>query len=381
MIVRIIAIILSVIILVPLQAAENDSERLKQNLFVNITRQIPSRSRTFVDQQGNVSKDPFVLEIGNDDFIVVWGNIAAKSIEAKRYMRTSIDPLQIKPVSEKIRINIEVPNESPHAVRWAPSMAVCRKKLYLYYTKGLVHGSPQPEAENPWGIEWNSFRIYVAEADLNGDLNDLGNKISELNFANERLLMNNTNFSFETPDFSGSPHFGVIDQEIVKQGKKLYCYYVVVTQGIAGVRPHEEFIRVQKMTGYDSTDGIDRPVYDGRAAYFGDCGVAEAPNAFMDNGMWYLVFSSRPSDVDQRIMVITSKDPLFEKHSKPFVILSPAREGFDSIGGQALVRLKNKDKTQHYLLYQGFTKEKEGWPFYLASIDDFLKITQFLSSR
>ncbi len=129
---------------------------------------------------------------------------------------------------------------------------------------------------------------------------------------------------------------------------------------------------MQKMTGYTTTDGIDRPVYDGWNRFLGDRGVAEAPSAFLYNGRYCLIFSSRPSDVDQRIMLITADNPWFRKPSRPLVLLSPRREGFDSIGGQALVRLRSGGQTQHYVLYQGFKKGQEGWPFHLAPIDGFL---------
>ncbi len=377
---RILPVLFVMTLLAVCSGAEGAPQSLSERLSNLIAAKI-GRTGVFVDQQGNVAKDPFVLEVGDNDFIVLWGDIAARRLVARRYTRRSIKPLRIEPVSDNINISIDVPGEAPQAVRWAPSMAVNGRKLYVYYTKGLVYGSPRAGAENPWGIAWDTFRIYVADTDLPADVSELGKSIRELKFGRERLLMPTPNFSSASPDFGGSPHFGVIDQEIVREGKDFFCYYVVVTQGIEGVRPHEEFIRVQKMLTCDSTDGVDRPVYDGRAGFFGDRGVAEAPNVFLYKGLWFLVYSSKPSDIDQQIMVLTAKNPWFTKKSRSMVMLSPGREGFDSIGGQALVRLKNNGQTQHYVLYQGFKKGKDGWPFYLAPIDDFIKVVAFFSAK
>ena len=273
----------------------------------------------------------------------------------------------------EININLNIPALSENERIWAPDLVVADGKIYVYYARG--------ENDENGNVDWSSYRIYVAEADINNDVNvDDSLLITGINFSNQQEV-DLLNYG----EFAGQTDYGIIDAEVFVDGGQVYMYYVVVTpetgeRGTENHRPHQEFIRCQKMTNYTTAvgqgdgAGYDAAVYDGWAGSLDD-GVAEAPSVFKVGDTYVMLFSSYGSDGNQRIVAIKSDNPTFSNWTDRTVVLSSdpdcnpwqlVDKGWETngVGGQAI--------SGSQLFYQGLSEES-GFQLGVIDIQAFLK--------
>ena len=267
-------------------------------------------------------------------------------------------------------ININLPPLAGNERVWAPDLVVADGKIYLYYAKG--------RDDRSGNIDFSTYRIYVAEANLDDGITVVNNNgyqtISSISFSHEKMVN-----LLDYGNFGGRTDYGVIDPEVFVDNGQIYIYYVVVTpergiRGQDGHQPWQEFIRCQKMANYTTSVGQwnDTPVYDGWAGSLDD-GVAEAPSVFKVGGTYVMLFSSRASDGDQRIVAIKADNPIFSNWRDRRVILSSdsscdswrlAGQDWETIGvgGQTI--------NGSQLFYQGLSEE--GFQLGVINIEDFL---------
>lgn len=244
-------------------------------------------------------------------------------------------------------VAIELPPVPEGHMRWAPMAALEDDRLWLAATRGRVDRR---------GIDWPTFRLVLARADRVEATAD------RLVFRDERVVELPTPAGLEEVASRGGLAF--IDPELWREADGAWrLYYVVVAHGMAGVRPHEEWLRRCRFETLepDETSTIDTLVAAGIAGSVYD-GVVEAPSVSpILNRQEQLVISSGPSDNGQRIGIVPDDGtPSGRPSDPPRWLLSTRPDDHpwrlagvpwerDGVGGQAVFELDGVV----WLVYQG----------------------------
>lgn len=174
---------------------------------------------------------------------------------------------------------------------WAPHLVVMGDRMLLLYCAGEM---PPPEPPR-----WGTFRLRLASMSK-ADFIRQARAGEPLSFRDQGTLLTDL-----APFGPADEDFGVIDPQLfVNPRGRAYMTYTVVRGGIPGKRAHEEFVRYRQVSAIDPARalGPDRPMYDGRWPSEDD-GVAEAQEVVTLSGRTFAIVSSRPGDIDQRLMV------------------------------------------------------------------------------
>lgn len=174
---------------------------------------------------------------------------------------------------------------------WAPHLVAVGDRMLLLYCAGEM---PPPEPPR-----WRTFRLRLASMPLAAFAQDaLAGK--PLDFQDHGEILTDL-----APFGAGDRDFGVIDpHRFVNAAGRTYLTYTVVRGGIPGQRAHEEFVHYREVSQTDPARalGPDMPMYAGRWPSEDD-GVAEAQEVVTLEGQPYLILSSRPGDIDQRLLI------------------------------------------------------------------------------
>lgn len=244
-------------------------------------------------------------------------------------------------------VAIELPPAPEGHMRWAPMAAVEGESLWLAATRGRVDRR---------GIDWPTFRLVLARAHRADAAAD------RLVFRDERVVELPTPTGLEPVAARGGLAF--IDPELWREADGAWrLYYVVVAHGMAGVRPHEEWLRRCRFETL-TTPGESRAdtlIASGIAGSVHD-GVVEAPSLSpLLNQQAQLVISSGPSDNGQRIGIVPDSGVLPGRPSEqPRWLLSTRPDDHpwrladepwerDGVGGQAVI----ESGGAVWLVYQG----------------------------
>lgn len=244
-------------------------------------------------------------------------------------------------------VAIDLPALEPDRVRWAPMAALDGETLWLASTRGRVDAG---------GIDWPSFQVVLARCDR-GDASP-----GRLMFRDERVVA--LPVPPELADMAARRGLAFIDPELVRgPAGDWWLYYVVVADGVAGVRPHQEWIRRCTFeTGDDlSKSRNDTLIEAGNAGSLHD-GVVEAPAVsprLMRSSQ--VMISSGPSDGGQRIGLITEGRAgvrwlVSTRPQDAAWRLADEEWERDGVGGQALVEIDGAA----WLIYQGLGTLKGG---------------------
>lgn len=200
---------------------------------------------------------------------------------------------------------------------WAPHLLSRGDRMWLLYCVGEM---PPPE-----GPRWGTFRLRFASMPL-AAFKRLAAAGSPLPFQDHGVILDDL-----TPYGPNDRDFGVIDPHLYlsPQGRA-FMTYAVVRGGIPGARAHEEFVRYREVSPSDPARalGPDMPMYDGRWPSEDD-GVAEAQDVVTLKGQTYAFISSRPGDIDQKILIApvpANLGPIARSTVRPF--LSPGSESW-----------------------------------------------------
>ncbi|MEO8377409.1 MAG: family 43 glycosylhydrolase [Candidatus Sumerlaeota bacterium] len=250
-------------------------------------------------------------------------------------------PLRGSDFDLREEIAITMPPCLPGLERWAPCLLVDGETLWMYYAMGK---------QGREGIEWSTFRIYVAKATIPATAT-----ARELSFTDEKEVV-----LLDQNQYDGAKDYGIIDPEIFRDDDgSLYMYYNVVLDGIPTLRNRGSAILSQRMhdpmTAFGQKD--QKLVVHDTA---GDQGVVETPSILKSGDEYLLFYSSRASDFQQCIVMLRSEKP----HGAPWtdrrVVLSTRPEDEPAqlatapwerkgVGGQCVLERQHKP----YLIYQG----------------------------
>lgn len=234
---------------------------------------------------------------------------------------------------------------------WAPHLLVVGDRMLMLYCAGEM---PPPEPPR-----WRTFRLRLASMALS-DFERAVRAGQSPVFQDEGAILADL-----APFGAGDADFGVIDPQLfVNALGRAYVTYTVVRGGIPGARAHEEFVRYRQVSPSDPAKalGPDRPMYDGRWPSEDD-GVAEAQEVVTLKGQAYAIISSRPGDIDQRLLIApvppdlgvipkSALKPLMLPGQEPWRAKAVGSSGTAVIGGRA------------YMLFQGLSEQQRfslGW--------------------
>lgn len=247
------------------------------------------------DARGRLAglKDPAVIEVrspmggGGKERILILGDYGREAFRAFRLVGHEA----------REEIALELPPLAKGETRWAPCALVRGDTIWLYYAKGNFGAR---------GIDWPSFRIYTTSADLRTARLRPGSGVPwAIRFGEEQVLE-----LLDEDQFAEGADYGIIDPEIFADDGQLYIYYVVMFDGIPKVRHRSSPIHSQRMRSPTEPYGPedDVPAWEGRDRAL-DGGVSEAPAVMKWGDRYLMIYSSFPTDWDQRIVALTSDRP------------------------------------------------------------------------
>jgi len=246
-------------------------------------------------------------------------------------------------------VEIEFPALEKGYARWGPCLF--EEDGTLWTCAGV--GRP---------FDWPTFRLRASECTIANDIErDAAGNVARVRFRDERPID-----YFPDNVFAGVSDYALIDPEYARDRDGLWLIATVVLHAQENVRPHESFIRARRALSPRAIDPAIEPVvlHDGRNANRDgdpdrniDDGVAEAPTWL---GRGEILYSSWPSDNDQRIVLLESRKGVAGPwRSGPILLSSNAEvspktfagEPFEArgVGGQTVVVLRGRP----WVVYQG----------------------------
>ncbi|MDB5101285.1 MAG: Arabinan endo,5-alpha-L-arabinosidase [Cyanobacteria bacterium RYN_339] len=232
---------------------------------------------------------------------------------------------------------------------WAPQLVSRGDRLDLYFSAGAM---PPPS-----GPRWETFRIHragIRRADFAAAL-AAGRSPA---FQDEGVILDDAR-PFPDGDY------GVIDPALfVNAHGRAYMTYTVVRAASAAHGSHEEFVRSRRVDPADPVRplGPEQAIFDGKAGTEDD-GVAEAQDVVTLGGHAFVFLSSRPGDVDQRLLVAPIGDDLgrVERPAvKEFMYGGAEPWKARAIGSSSAAEIDGKA----YMVYQGLDAAQRftlGW--------------------
>lgn len=234
--------------------------------------------------------------------------------------------------------------------RWAPQVVVQGDTVLLLYCAGKMSG----------GIDWPTYRLHAAKMSL-ADFEKQAKKGGPVTFKESGTL-----FKDQTT-FADNAQFAMIDPQFSTSADgRAWMTYTVVQQGIPGVRPHQEFVRIREVDPKDPTRpvGPDRALVDGWTGGFHK-GVAEAQEIVRFGDKTYLMVSSRAGDIDQRILATEIPTGGPPQAIQPDAFKPVLEAGGPSWRGSAVGSTGTAViDGQAYMVYQGMDKNHQfslGW--------------------
>jgi hypothetical protein len=231
---------------------------------------------------------------------------------------------------------------------WAPQIVARGDRLDLYFCAGAM---PPPD-----GPHWATFRLRRASTTRAAFAASMAAG-QPPTFQDEGAILDD---SRPFPDGD----YGVIDPALyVNPHGKAFMTYTVVRYGKAG-RAHEEFVRFRRVDPADPARalGPEQALFDGKTGTEDD-GVAEAQDVVTLHGHPYVFISSRPGDLDQRLLVAPIGEDL-GRVDRPAVkeFMYPGAEPWKAraVGSSSATEI---DGTA-YMLYQGLDADHRftlGW--------------------
>lgn len=234
---------------------------------------------------------------------------------------------------------------------WAPQLRVNGPVLELYYCAGKM---PAPEPPR-----WNTFRLHRAVLPVAAFTAAIATGATPT-FQDDGPILTDL-----APFGAGDLDFGVIDPCLfVNRAGRAYMIYTIVRPGIAGKRAFKEQVRFRRVDPANPTRplGPDQPMYDGLPGSEDD-GVAEAPDVVTLGSQAYAFLSSRPGDIDQRLLVARIGDdlgPLDRDQLKEFMYPGAEPWKARAVGSSSAAMVDGNA----YMLYQGLDANQHftlGW--------------------
>ena len=348
----------------------------------------------FESQPGEIVKDPKVVRASLDKSV---NKFVAVSFDLGKNRGLSILPFEYqlnKNGSDTVitgdAFSVAIDNATDNSARWAPTMMLEEGEgddlnVHLYYAKGVqVQGVGAPT----YGVDWSTFRIFVSTMTVSKSA-DLATQLKSGTFTGEKELFTVPEFTNPRDGVKWDGKYGVIDIDIFKDSKtdEMYAYYVVVVNGIAGTRWHEQFIRARKLQDYrnDAADAKDLEVYNG---YYGATheGVLEAPRTFNIDDSYVMLISSRPSDRNQYIWALKDSSPLFsnshnragQADDKMNLVYQGSGLAWEDqgVGHQDMFTVNNKqgEPVKYIMIYQGLGSfNSPGFRYGLLDVSENIK--------
>ncbi len=266
-------------------------------------------------------------------------------------------------------VELRLPELPENYVRWGPALYHDNETDVIYLASGLGKAH-----------DWDTYKIHVATGTVESDESG----------APTTLVFTEEHEVFVASTERERKLYGFIDPEFARRPNgELTLFYTGVLHGIPEKRWHSEYIRARRMLSPNEVD-LSSPtelIYDGHAdADDGDPniniddGVAEAPTYFIQNGREYLLYSSYPSDRNQRILTLKPQNSekghwkrgeviLSSDSSTNPKILADQKTEEHGVGGQTLVYISEEP----WLLYQGLAKlEGDKWPRFRLMMRQFV---------
>lgn len=218
---------------------------------------------------------------------------------------------------------------------WAPQLRVAGDRLELYYCAGRM----PPNAD----ISWPSFRLHRAVLPL------AAFQQGSTTFTEQGVILDDI-----APFGANDQDFAVIDPGLyVNAAGHAYMSYVVVRTGVPNVRGWDEAVHVRRVDPADPAHalGPNQLVYDGKPGSSDD-GVAEAPDYFDLDGRTYAFISSRPGDIDQRVLVAAvgpELEPIERSTARAFLFPGPDAWKAKAVGSTGAAAINGTG----YMVYQG----------------------------